>query len=456
MLSNLVVNAIAFLIALGILIAIHEFGHFWVARKVGIKVLTYSLGFGKPLWKRTGKIDNTEFVIAAIPLGGYVKMLDEREGTVLAHERHRAFNNKPLWARTLVVLAGPVANFILAVFAYWLVMLMGISGIAPIVGEVPDGTAADRAGFQIEDRILSVNGRSTNTWTDARITLIDEGIDRIEPIPIEVETRSGETARRLLDVTSAPLLDAETDAFDVLGLTIWQPEIPAVVGGFTDDSAAKVAGLEAGDEIIAANGQSIDNFSDLVAIVHPSAGKPIDFTVRREGQNLNVNVTPKATEHNGQQIGLIGIAPSRPTEAYDRMQVKVKYPPWQAFTKALQRTYDMTALTLQMLVKLVVGEASLDNISGPISIAQFAGQSASIGIDHYINFIALISLSLAVLNLMPIPMLDGGHLVYFAVEAITRRPVSERVQIWGQQLGIVLLGSLMFLAFYNDIGRVLQ
>ena len=456
MLSNIVVSAIAFLIALGILISIHEYGHFWVARKVGIKVLTYSLGFGRPLWRRTGKVDNTEFVVAAIPLGGYVKMLDEREGTVLSHEKHRAFNNKPLWARTLVVIAGPAANFILAIFAYWIVMMMGISGIAPIVGDVPEGTPAARAGFQLEDKILSINGRSTDTWTDARITLIDEGIDRVDPIPIEVETGSGGSARRLLDVSSASLLDTEADPFELLGLNIWRPPIDAVVGAFTDGSAAEKAGLQVGDEIIGADNKPVTNFSELIAIVHPNAGSAIDFSVLRDGRQLNFTVTPKATERNGQTIGLIGIAPNRPDEAYERLSVKVKYAPLEALGKAFQRTYDMTTLTLQMLVKLVVGEASLDNISGPLSIAQFAGQSASVGLDHYINFIALISLSLAVLNLMPIPMLDGGHLVYFAVEGITGRPVSERVQIWGQQLGIVLLGALMFLAFYNDIGRFLQ
>ena len=456
MLSNIVVSAIAFLIALGILISIHEYGHFWVARKVGIKVLTYSLGFGRPLWRRTGKVDNTEFVVAAIPLGGYVKMLDEREGTVLSHEKHRAFNNKPLWARTLVVIAGPAANFILAIFAYWIVMMMGISGIAPIVGDVPEGTPAARAGFQLEDKILSINGRSTDTWTDARITLIDEGIDRVDPIPIEVETGSGGSARRLLDVSSASLLDTDADPFELLGLSIWRPPIDAVVGAFTDGSEAEKAGLLVGDEIIGADNKPVTNFSELIAIVHPNAGSAIDFSVLRDGRQLNFTVTPKATERNGQTIGLIGIAPNRPDEAYERLSVKVKYAPLEALGKAFQRTYDMTTLTLQMLVKLVVGEASLDNISGPLSIAQFAGQSASVGLDHYINFIALISLSLAVLNLMPIPMLDGGHLVYFAVEGITGRPVSERVQIWGQQLGIVLLGALMFLAFYNDIGRFLQ
>lgn len=456
MLSNFVVSAVAFLIALGILISIHEYGHFWVARKVGIKVLTYSLGFGRPLWRRTGKIDNTEFVVAAIPLGGYVRMLDEREGTVLAHEKHRAFNNKPLWARAAVVLAGPVANFILAVFAYWLVMMMGIPGVAPIVGDVPEGTPAARAGFQVEDKILSINGRNADTWTDARITFIDEGIDRNEPVPVEVETADGDRARRFLDLSSASLLDAEADAFEVLGLSIWQPIIPAVVGAFTEGSAAEIAGLQIGDEIISANDELIENFTELVNIVHPSANQAIDFTVQRDGQILDLTVTPKATEHNGQSIGLIGIAPNRPDEAYDRLHVKVKYPPFQALGKAVERTYNMTTLTLKMLVKLVVGEASLENISGPISIAQFAGQSASIGIAHYINFLALISLSLAVLNLMPIPMLDGGHLVYFAVEGITGRPVSERVQIWGQQLGILILGALMFLAFYNDIGRFLQ
>jgi len=447
MLVNFVVSTVAFLIALGILISIHEFGHFWVARKVGIKVLRYSLGFGRPLWRHVGKVDNTEFVIAAIPLGGYVKMLDEREGTVLTHERHRAFNQKPLWARTAVVIAGPLANFILAVVAYWIVMLMGISGIAPIVGEVPNDSAAAKAGFQVEDTIVAINGRETPTWTDARITLIDESIDRDTPLPIDVRTGEGEQTRRFLEVADASLLDADSDAFDTLGLTVWQPSIPAVIGDFTANSAAQAAGLEVGDQILSANGEALLDFQSLVTVVHPNAGNAIDFVVLREGQQIDVTVTPLATEHNGQQ--------QRPA-SYDRLQVTVKYPPVAALGKAFQRTFEMTALTFRMIGKLVQGEASLDNISGPLSIAQFAGQSASIGLDHYINFIALISLSLAVLNLLPIPMLDGGHLLYFAIEALTGRPPSERIQIFGQQIGLVLLGCLMFLAFYNDFGRFAQ
>jgi len=456
MLSNIVVSAFAFLVALGILISIHEFGHFWVARKVGIKVLRYSLGFGRPLWKRTGNIDNTEFVIAAIPLGGYVKMLDEREGTVLPHERGRAFNNKPLWARTAVVIAGPLANFLLAIFAYWIVMMIGISGIAPIVGAVPEGSPAALAGFMEEDKILAVNGRETQTWTDARITFIDASIDRDTPLPIDVETVDGNVVQRFMQVDSALLLNTENDAFDTLGLTIWRPVLPAVIGAFTDDSVAEASGLQIGDKLIAVNSAPIEDFNALVGAVQPNPGVPLEITALRAGSEVQVALTPRATEHNGQEIGLIGISPARPDAALDRLQVTVQYPPIPAIGKALEQTWNMTALTLRMIVKLVTFEAPAELISGPLSIAQFAGQSASVGLDHYINFIALISLSLAVLNLLPIPMLDGGHLMYFAFEALTGKEPSERVQIWGQQFGLVVLACLMFVAFKNDIGRFLQ
>ena len=458
MFSNVAFSAVAFLIALGILISIHEFGHFWVARKVGIKVQRFSIGFGKALIRRQGKVDDTEFVLAAIPLGGYVKMLDEREGPVAAHERHRAFNNKSLWARSAVVIAGPMANFLLAIVAYWIVMMMGISGVAPLLGAPQPDSAAERAGFAYEDLIVSVDGQATPTWADARIALLDSALNANGALQIVVEQSDGSEALRELPVTQQQMLNPEGagDAVANLGFQSWWPEVAPVVGEVVEGGAADEAGLEVADRIISVDGETIDTWRQLVAKVQPSAEVALNLTVDRNGQMFDTTLTPVGVQVGEQTVGRIGIVETQSAALSDRARVTVKFPPLAALGEAVTRTWDMSVLTIRMLGKLVVGQASLDNISGPISIAQFAGQSASIGIDHYINFIALISISLAILNLLPVPMLDGGHLVYFAAEAIRGKPVSERVQIWGQQLGIVLLGSLMFLAFYNDIWRLAQ
>ena len=456
MFSNVAFSAVAFIIALGILISIHEFGHFWVARKVGIKVLRYSIGFGKPLWQRTGKVDNTEFVLAAIPLGGYVKMLDEREGEVAVNERHRAFNRQPLWARSAVVIAGPLANFLLAIVAYWIVMMMGISGVAPLIGAPVPDSAADRAGFKFEDRIVSVNGQPTQTWTDARISLLESSFGDDSVLQVGVEQADGQRSVRELPVTQDQMLKSDGDAVANLGFRTWWPEVEPVVGDLVAGGAADRAGLQIGDKVISVDGQPMQSWRELVDTVQPSAGVALALVVERTGESLNLTLTPEPVEVGDRVVGRIGIMETQSEGLSDKSQVTVKYPPIAAFGEALKRTWNMSILTVRMLGKLVVGQASLDNISGPISIAQYAGQSASIGLDHYINFIALISISLAVLNLLPIPMLDGGHLVYFAAEAVRGKAVSEQVQIWGQQLGIVVLGGLMFLAFYNDIWRLAQ
>ena len=456
MFSNVALSAVAFLIALGILISIHEFGHFWVARKVGVKVQRFSIGFGKALIRRTGKIDDTEFVLAAIPLGGYVKMLDEREGAVASHELHRAFNRQPLWARSAVVIAGPMANFLLAIVAYWIVMMMGISGVAPLIGAPQPDSAAERAGFVYEDLLVAVDGQQTQTWADARIALLDAALNADGAVQITVEQADGSEAVRELQVTQEQMLKSDGDAVANLGFRTWWPEVAPIIGEVVEGGAADAAGLRVADRVLTVDGETIDTWRQLVTQVQPNANVALNLTVDRGGQMFDTTLTPEAVQVGEQTVGRIGIVETQSAGLTDRAQVTVRYPPVAALGEAFTRTWNMSVLTLRMLGKLVVGQASLDNISGPISIAQFAGQSASIGIDHYINFIALISISLAILNLLPVPMLDGGHLVYFAAEAIRGKPVSERVQIWGQQLGIVLLGSLMFLAFYNDIWRLAQ
>lgn len=467
MFGNVIYSFVAFVIALGILISIHEFGHFWVARRVGVKVLKFSIGFGKPLWSRRGKIDDTEYVIAAIPLGGYVKMLDEREGSVDSADTDRAFNRKNVWQRIAVVIAGPMANFILAILLYWLVMMIGISGVSPLLGDITPGSAADKAGFEFEDRIVSIEDTRTPTWSDARIALLKHALSgngsdasgeaAAKRLQFEVETASGDNLVRELEVDGRGILKGDGDVVAKLGIQQWWPRVPAVIGRVVEGGAAEAAGLLAGDKIISANDQPMETWRDWVMAVRAHPQQLMQLELQRGDDVIAMELTPAERDAgDGQTIGYIGAAETLSMEEAQKARVTVSYPPLESLKRGVQRTWEMSALTLKMLQKLLIGQASLENISGPISIAQFAGQSASIGIDHYLNFIALISISLAVLNLLPIPMLDGGHLLYYAFEVVFRRPVPERVQMIGQQLGILILGSLMALAFYNDIWRLAQ
>jgi len=324
------------------------------------------------------------------------------------------------------------------------------------LGTITPDTPAASGGFQTEDRFISINGTPTPSWNDARLELLDASLNVTQPALIEVETAAGTRTTRELKLAGLDVLKESGDPVAKMGFSAWYPEIEPVLGNVLEDGAAAAAGMLAGDRVLSIDGESIGSWIDFVNAVRPSANKTLAVVVDRDGQSVDLSVTPAAIEVNGETIGRVGVSENQSAELFEKVRTTVQYPVGTALIKAFQRTWDMTSLTLSMLAKLVTGQASLDNISGPISIAQFAGQSASIGIDHYINFIAMISISLAVLNLLPIPMLDGGHLVYFAIEAVTRRPVSERIQIVGQQFGLVLLAGLMFLAFYNDIWRLFQ
>lgn len=462
MFSNVAVSALAFLVALGLLISIHEFGHFWVARRVGVKVLRFSVGLGRPLWKRIGKVDDTEFVVAALPLGGYVKMLDEREGNVPAADLHRSFNRQPVWARAAVIAAGPLANIILAIAAYWLVMMVGISGLAPLLGKVEPNSAAADAGFSFEDRLLSVNGKETPSWADARLALIDASLSSDEPLDIEVQSVDGTVSMLQLPVDGTSMMDAtDEDPLLKLGLRGWRPEIKPIVGLLVEGGAAEAAGFEVDDLIVRINDTPIESWYDMVLSVQPNPDTPLVVQVNRGGRLIDLAVTPKAAEVGGQTVGQIGVGQNQSTSpefaaSLERARVVVRYSPLKALGKAVSRTWEMSVLTVRMMGKLLTGQLSVKNISGPVSIAQFAGQSVSVGFDHYVNFIAMISLSIAILNLLPIPVLDGGHLVFLLYEAIRGKPLPENIQIMGYQIGLVLLGSLMFLAFYNDFWRLMQ
>jgi len=466
--SGALFNLLAFIVALGVLVTIHEYGHFWVARRCGVKVLRFSVGFGKPLWMRRGKVDGTEYVIAAIPLGGYVKMLDEREAPVPVEERHRAFNRKSVWARIAIVAAGPVANFLLAIAAYWLTFVIGISGLQPLVGAVPAGSPAAAAGFAEEDRIVSVAGQPTPTWDSARLAIVEAALDAGSGVDaalagvasadgrvaVEVEDAYGLPQTRLLDIGSE-LLKEEGDAVGKLGLAPWWPQIEPIIAGVQPEGAAARAGLRVGDRILSGDGERIDSWREWVDFVRARPQSDIALLIERDGAQLELHLRPARRETDDGEIGYIGAWEDQTVAQLERIRTVVRHDPLESLSHAVGRTWEMSSLTLRVLGKLLLGEAALSNISGPLTIAQYAGQSASIGLDHYLSFIALISISLGVLNLLPVPMLDGGHLLYFGIELVKGSPVSEQTQLWGQQLGMLLIMGLMGLALYNDLLRLL-
>ncbi len=454
--QSFLLSLVAFIVAIGILVTIHEFGHYWVARKMGVKVLRFSIGFGKPLWKKVAGDDATEYVLAAIPLGGYVKMLDEREGDVDPAEVDRAFNRKSVWARIAIVLAGPIANLILAVFLYWIVFIVGITGVAPIVGVPEAKSPAEVAGFESGDKIVAVAGRNTPTWDTVYVALLDAIVDNTELLDFSVETEDGQSASRSLGIDSAELLSSQGDIVGKLGLQRWWPEVDPVIGGVVPDGAAEAAGLKVGDRILTSDGVEVESWGDWVRIIRASPEKTLVLQVQRSTGTEAINLTPARLERESGVIGFIGARETQSQAVIDeKLRTVERYGPLQSISKAFQRTWDMMTVSVGMIGKLFTGEASLKNtVSGPISIAQFAGQSVSVGIDHYINFIALVSISLGIFNLFPVPMLDGGHLVYYAVEVVTGKPVSEKIQIVGQQVGLALLGTLMVFVFYQDILRL--
>ena len=452
MIGDFFFNALAFVVALGVLIAFHEFGHYWVARKLGVKVLRFSIGFGKPLLHWVRGADQTEYVIAAIPLGGYVKMLDEREGEVKVYERHRAFNNQSLATRSAIVVAGPVFNFILAVVAYWGTFVIGIADIKPVLGTIEPTSVAGQAGFKKLDEIVSVNGETTSGWSRFRITVLDKSLNADTPLEIEVIDGNQQQTIRQLDLTGMALFKDEGDAFDKLGFKVNLPTIPAEFSEVVPDSPAALAGLQVGDRILAMDNQRITNWSEMTRYVVDRANQEVSLLVRRDQQQLELLITPRPHPQDKSK-GYIGV--KNVSVDASHMRTEIQFGPLAALGEAMDRTWTVTLMTVKVLGKLISLQASWTNISGPITIAKYAGLSASYGAAEFLSFLAIISVSLGVLNLLPIPVLDGGHLLYFFVEAVTRKPVSESVLLVGQQIGIGLLMGLMGLAFYNDILRLM-
>jgi regulator of sigma E protease len=444
---------LAFIVAISLLVAVHEFGHFWVARKLGIRVLRFSIGFGKPIWARRFGVDRTEFVIAALPLGGYVKMLDEREAPVPPAEVARSFNRQPLWVRSSVILAGPLFNFLFAIAAYWLMFVSGVPGLRPIVGEIAPGSVAQQVGFQRADEVLSIAGRATPTWDAATLELLDAAL-AAEHVEILVRGRDSGERQLIIDFAAVPDALDKGGLLGNLGLTVWRPEIPPVIDRLVEDAPAERAGLRPGDRIISVDTQTIETWSEWVDYVRAHPQEPLKLGVLRGTDELEMELTPKAVEDNGETIGQIGAYVRQPDGLRDDMRTEVRYGLLESVGKSVQKTGEMTALTIRTLWGMLTGKASVENISGPISIAQYAGYSAQIGMASFLKFLAIVSISLGVLNLLPVPILDGGHLLYNAIEWVKGKPVSESAQQIGQQLGILLLLALMTIAFYNDLSRL--
>jgi regulator of sigma E protease len=457
-LVSILYSVAAFILAIGILVTIHEFGHFWVARKMGVKVLRFSVGFGKPLWKKTMGTDQTEYVLACIPLGGYVKMLDEREGDVAENDLDRTFNRKSVWRRFAIVAAGPMFNFLFAIAAYSLIYMLGIVGVKPVIGDVSSPSPAYSAGIRAQDTILSVNGIKTPSWQKARFTLFEESVGA-ESIVIEIERADFQIVKAIVDISQLQLLKKEQiDLIGELGFSAWRPNIPPVINEVVAGGAAEAAGLMANDKVVMLAGEMIPNVHRWVELIRANPEQSLDLVVLRDARKLSLKITPKIRTVNDESYGFIGVLNriEIPDDVRQKMAVIERYGPIEALGESIDKTWRMSWLTLKVLGKLVVGEASVKNLSGPITIARYAGISARVGFEQFITFLAIISISLGVLNLLPIPILDGGHLFYYLIEMLKGSPVSETTEVIGQKIGVVLLFGLMSIAIFNDLLRLVE
>ena len=444
-----------FIVAIGILVAIHEFGHFWVARKSGVKVLRFSIGFGKVICSYQKTSDSTEYVLSAIPLGGYVKMVDEREGEVDKADLPYAFNRQSLFARSAIVAAGPIFNLLLAIVLFWAVFMIGETGMRPIVGAIESGTLAAEAGFAEGEEILSVNDKQTPTWSEAMNLLFSNAMQGEKEIKVTVKNDDEIELIHFLAFTGDDAKNPE-QLYEKLGLKPWSPKLKAIIGKVIDNSPAKLAGLQLGDLIVTADDVAINDWMQWVEYVKARPEVTIQLMVERDGVHLPMVIVPERIVTEEKDFGRIGAGVEIPKALIDSLRVEYSLSPADALVAAFERTWFYSTSTLKMMGRMIIGKASPENLSGPISIAQYAGQSAEMGLVPFLKFLALVSVSLGVLNLLPVPVLDGGHLMFFAIEAIKGSPVSEKIQIIFQQAGILVLMSLMVFAIFLDIGRLFE
>ncbi|MBY6251357.1 sigma E protease regulator RseP [Citrobacter werkmanii] len=444
-------NLAAFIVALGVLITVHEFGHFWVARRCGVRVERFSIGFGKALWRRTDKL-GTEYVIALIPLGGYVKMLDERAEPVVPELRHYAFNNKTVGQRAAIIAAGPIANFLFAIFAYWLVFIISVPGVRPVVGEITPNSIAAQAQIQPGTELKAVDGIETPDWDAVRLQLVSKIGDEHTTLSV-AQFGSNQRQDKTLDLRHWAFEPDKQDPVASLGIRPRGPQIESVLSEVQANSAASKAGLQAGDRIVKVNGQPLTQWMMFVTLVRDNPDKPLALDIERQGSSLSLTLTPDSKQVNGKAEGFAGVVP-KIIPLPDEYKTVRQYGPFSAIVEASDKTWQLMKLTVSMLGKLITGDVKLNNLSGPISIAQGAGMSAEFGVIYYLMFLALISVNLGIINLFPLPVLDGGHLLFLAIEKLKGGPVSERVQDFSYRIGSILLVLLMGLALFNDFSRL--
>ncbi|MEH6799786.1 MAG: sigma E protease regulator RseP [Halopseudomonas sabulinigri] len=450
---ELLFTLLATVVALGLLVTIHEYGHFWVARRCGVKVLRFSIGFGPALYTWHDR-RGTEYAIAAIPLGGYVKMLDEREEPVSAEELDQAFNRKSIGQRIAIVAAGPIANFLLAIAAFWLIAVLGVTTVVPVLGPIEADTPAARAGLHENLELIAIDGQSTPSWHDVNLQLIRR-LGESGVLEVEARERPDGSAQTYSVQLDNWLKGAEEpDPLTALGMTSWQPQVAPRIGQVQPEGAAASADLQPGDLIVAVNGEPVTDWvSEVVPAIQASPQKSLKLSIERDAQQLELTLTPAAKAQNDLVVGYIGAG----VDAFEwpaDMVREIHHNPLMAVPVALQKTWGMTALTLDSLKKMLTGLVSAKNLSGPITIAKVAGASAKSGLESFLSFIAYLSISLGVLNLLPVPVLDGGHLVYYIAEWVRGKPLSERIQTWGLQIGLSLIVGVMLFAIYNDISRL--
>lgn len=441
---------LAFLVLIFVLVIVHEYGHYLAARLSGVKVLRFSVGFGKPLFvKRIGR-DDTEWTLSALPLGGYVKMLDEREGEVDGGELHRAFNRASVWRRIAIVAAGPAANFLLAIAVFWALFIYGIPASKPILGDPGAGTPAALAGLRAGDEVVRLDGQGVRTFAQLRLQLLEAAANKSKPV---LELANGE--RRELDF-SGLTQDYLVEDGKVLGVRPYLPPLPPIVGSLIPGGVAERAGLKPDDRIVAVNGQAVGQWDEFAHLVRARPGREIELQVATGSQLRLIRMVPAILDEKGEQIGRVGVGPKIDPALFEALQTVERYGPGEALVQAAARTWDTAVFSLKMLGRMVLGEVSWRNLSGPVSIADYAGQSAEQGWLSFVGFLAIISIGLGVINLLPIPLLDGGHLMYYFVEIFRGRPVSEHIMELGARIGMAIIGALIFLALYNDVLRLLN
>jgi regulator of sigma E protease len=460
--SHILFSLAGFLLAIGLLVTVHEFGHFWVARRLGVKVLRFAIGFGKPLF--TWRKGETEFVLGLIPLGGYVKMLDHREGEVDPAEAGRAFDTQSVGRRAAIVAAGPLINFLFAIVAYTLMFMVGVQSLAPIMGEPSMQSAAQQAGLHAGDEIIAVNQHAVTSFDMLRVAVMqaaasDQAIELT--VRADVLEVGSAQAKRQLVLPGAPyhLFSSREDPLAQLGLRPWQPQRAAlVVKKIEAESAAAQAGLQVNDVVLGFEGKKLEQADELLNVIRRSPGQRVLIDIRRDGLNSQLALVPasKAKPEGGESVGYIGVAFALdlPDGLRERLLRVDRLNPMDAFAAASIKTWDMSVLSLQVMGKMLAGQASLESVSGPLGIADIAGYTLALGLSTFLGFLALVSLSLGILNLLPVPVLDGGHLMFYLLEALRGKPVSEQVQLLGQKIGLSLLLALMALAMFNDLSRL--